>query len=108
MTDVLYLQAYSIFSFLFYNTGKLAHDSFMPATVLAVSICFFTRWCCKRGRVIMDKKLIDRLLGIATIGLLLAGILFLGLQLFRENENHINLIAKSGEAKEAEWKKIHH
>ncbi len=39
----------------------------------------------------MSKELINRLLSIAVGGLLLAGILFLGLQLFGEKENKINL-----------------
>ncbi|HBA48237.1 MAG TPA: hypothetical protein DCZ91_10665 [Lachnospiraceae bacterium] len=40
----------------------------------------------------MNRELIKRLLGIAVGGLLIAGILFLGLQLFGENENKTNLI----------------
>lgn len=40
----------------------------------------------------MNKELINRLLGIAVGGLLIAGILFLGLQLFGENENKVKLI----------------
>ncbi len=41
----------------------------------------------------MDKKLANRLLGIAAGGLLSAGILFLGLELFRNRENNMYLLA---------------